>query len=337
MIRWAVLVVLLVLLAAAWVFVAERSRDSLVVYCAHDLEFSQGICEEFSRRTGIKIALVTDTEATKSLGLVQRLLAEQDHPRCDVFWNNELLGTVQLAEAGILEPYQGPGYQRIPERYQGPDARWTGFAGRLRVWIVNRDQMPATEAAVQARFAGQDLSKMAVALPMFGTTLTHFSILWGDWGEDRFKAWHQRLKDRGCRFVQGNATVKNLVAEGICDFGWTDTDDYFVGRDDGFPVETLPIRIDGQTICIPNTVAILRGTQRLAEAQRFVEFLLSKEIELQQARSASRQIPLGPVDEAELPEDVRPLAAWARDSVKLQQYSRARSACLNWLQQEYAP
>jgi ABC-type Fe3+ transport system substrate-binding protein len=84
-------------------------------------------------------------------------------------------------------------------------------------------------------------------------------------------------------------------------------------------------------------VAIIRGTNRLAESQRLVDFLLSKEIELHQARSASRQIPLGPVDEAELPEDVRPLAKWAQESVLLLPYSAARTACLKWLQQEYAP
>ena len=65
-----------------------------------------------------------DTEATKSLGFVETLLEEKDDPRADVFWNNELLGTVQLREAGVLEPYKGDGYRRIPAAFRDPD-RWT--------------------------------------------------------------------------------------------------------------------------------------------------------------------------------------------------------------------
>ncbi|MCA8999582.1 MAG: ABC transporter substrate-binding protein, partial [Planctomycetaceae bacterium] len=112
--RWLVPILILFALIAAWWSVAERRRDAIVVYCAHDLIFSQSILEQFERETGIKVVIVGDTEATKSLGLTQRLLVERDHPRCDVFWNNQVLGTAQLAEEGILLPYKGSGYSRIP-------------------------------------------------------------------------------------------------------------------------------------------------------------------------------------------------------------------------------
>lgn len=331
---WAVLAAAILLVVLGWWRVSQRQADALIVYCAHDLEFSQAILDEFSERTGIRVLVVGDTEATKSLGLVERLLAERDRPRCDVFWNNQLIGTLQLADAGVLTPYQGSGWERMPAEFKDPQGLWTGFAGRLRVWIVNREKMEGSLDAVQARFSAADLSSMTVAQPLFGTTLSQFALLWQHEGEERVKELLRSLVERQCRFVPGNGTVKNLVAEGVCDFGWTDTDDYFVGVDDGFPVAMFPIRIGEKTICLPNSVAIIQGTKRRAQAEQLVDFLLSQEVELKLAHSAARQVPLGPVDESELPDEVIPLSRWARESVGVLIPAAARDGCLDWLKSE---
>jgi iron(III) transport system substrate-binding protein len=313
-----------------------RADDSLVVYCAHDAEFSEAILREFERRSGVPISVRYDAEATKSLGLVNLLKAEKEHPRCDVFWNNELLGAVDLKESGILLPYRGSGYDRIPEQYKDPEGHWVGFAARLRVFIVNSERQPADADALEQRLAGEpDLSRAAIAKPQFGTTLTHYTVLWQTWGADRLKTWHRDLIRRGIREVNGNAATKNLVALGACDYGFTDTDDYFVARDEGRPVAMVPNRVAGRTICIPNTVAIIRGTKKVAAAQRLVDFLLSAETEQKLARSASRQIPLGPVADDEIPSDVRPLAEWAQNGVDLRPLLPARMAVIDWLTQEY--
>ena len=130
--------------------------------------------------------------------------------------------------------------------------------------------------------------------------------------------------------------VKDLVAAGRCDLGWTDTDDFFVALDGGYPVGMRPVRLgDGGTVCIPNSVAIVRGTQRLEDAKRLVDFLLSSETELALARSKSRQIPLGPVDTERVPDDVKQIQAWAADSADIKAVAAARKPCLEWLTSEY--
>jgi iron(III) transport system substrate-binding protein len=269
-----------------------RSDDALVVYCAHDAVYAEKLLEEFTEKTGIKVAGRFDTELTKSVGLVEQIKNERNAPRCDVFWNNQALGTMELAEEGLLVPHKGPGYERIPARFKDPDGRWTGFGARLRVYIVNTGKMDATEDEVKRRLDG-DLGRVAIAKPLFGTTLSHYSMLWDRWGPDKLKVWHEDLRRRGIREVAGNATVKNVVAGGGCDLGLTDTDDFFVALDDEKPVAMVPIRLDdGSAICIPNTVAVVKGTRRLGDAQKLVEFLLSAETELALANSRSRQIPL---------------------------------------------
>ena len=105
--------------------VADGSRDSLTLYCAHDLPFVESLVAEFETETGIDVAIVADTEATKSLGLVRRIVAEKDAPQADVFWNNQLLGTLELAEQDLLAPLAVPNVQRIPDAHRGET--WAGF------------------------------------------------------------------------------------------------------------------------------------------------------------------------------------------------------------------
>lgn len=334
-----------VLIAAAvlavvgmWLWVAGRSRDALVVYCAHDLIFAQQVLDDFSKQTGIEVAVLGDTEAAKSLGLVQRLVREKSHPHCDVFWNNEPLGTLALKEQQILEPYRSSQFDHRPPEFRDDSGEWAGFGARFRVWIVNTDKMPATQEAIDERLAGADLSRMAVAVPLYGTTLTHYSLLWDRLGPEELKRWQQSLKDRGCLFVKGNGAVKDMVAAGSCDFGLTDTDDFFVAKDAGAPVAMLPVRVEGKTICIPNTVSLIRGSRHRAEAERFIDFLLSSEADLQLARSGSRQVPvhLG-IKESEGPPETADLLPWTKDAASLAGLEQARDQCLDWLQQEFAP
>ena len=78
-------------------------RDQrVVVYCADDHEFAEGILREFERRSGIKVETRYDTEANKSVGLYEDLVREAGRPRCDVHWNNEIAATIRLRKPGHL-------------------------------------------------------------------------------------------------------------------------------------------------------------------------------------------------------------------------------------------
>ena len=314
--------------------------ETLVVYCAHDRVYSQQILEQFTKDTGIRVDDKYDTELTKSLGLVQLLITEADAPRCDVFWNNELLGTMDLQDAGVLEPYKGSAWQRMDRLYRDPDGYWVGFAGRLRVWIVNTssDRVVPTIDSVQEAMQADDLSHVTMAKPLFGTTRTHYTVLWDHMGADGLRQWHDDVRARGLVEARSNGQTKNLVAEGACALGWTDTDDYFMARDAQKPVAMVPVYVGQEkrhTICIPNTAAIIKGTKRLEQARRFVDWLASAQNEQRLAHSAARQLPLGPVDEAQLPDEVRQLMPYVRDGYPLGQLGDARRDCLSWLKSEY--
>jgi iron(III) transport system substrate-binding protein len=315
-------------------FLVTRQRPRLTVYCAHDAVYAEAVLEEFERETGIPVDIKFDSEATKSLGLVELIIRQAGNPQCDVFWNNEVFGTMELARRGLLDAYRGPGYDRIPPRFRSEAGLWAGFGGRFRVVIGNTE---CTTPETAERILDTTPDRFAMAKPLYGTTFTHYTVLWHQWGRDRLVSWHRDLRDRGLCEVLGNATVKDLVAAGHCDSGYTDTDDFYQAKDDGRPVAMVPVRTAaGATVCIPNSVAIVRGTRNRGDAERLVDYLLSAENELRLARSVSRQVPLGPVDAEQLPAEVRAMVPWVAEGVRLEELDQDRQACLAWLRTLYA-
>ena len=324
--------------AAYWWFDKDDSQpQTLVVYCAQDASYAEEVFQEFEKRTGIKVIPKYDGESTKSLGLINLLIKEANQPQCDVFWNNELLGMCDLHEQGLLHPHRSPNFARIPEQYKDPAGHWAGFAARLRVYIVNTEKMKPDPDAIEKILENndEDLTRVAMAHPLFGTTLTQYTLLQKVMGSEKLRMWHRMLRKRGLRDVKGNAEVKDRVASGACDFGFTDNDDFFVAKKAGNPVAMLPVRVDKKTICIPNTVGIIYGTQRLAAAEKLVDFLLSADVELMLANSDSRQIPLGPIDESNLPAEILPMMEWAAQGADLRDLLPSRQAVIIWLKSEY--
>jgi len=97
------------------------TQQEVVVYTSLDKVFSQPILGEFERKTGIKVKSVYDSEATKTTGLVNRLIAEKANPRADIFWNSETGRTIVLKQKGVLASYNFPSGADIQSTFRDKD------------------------------------------------------------------------------------------------------------------------------------------------------------------------------------------------------------------------
>ena len=274
-------------------------EPDLVVYVAHDQVHSEPLIRRFELETGLSVRAEYDVEANKTIGLVNRIREERGRPRCDAFWNNEVANTVALADDGFLASYDSPSAAGIPETFRDPQRRWTGFGARARVFIVNTDLVPdpsvirSMDDLLDERWKG----KVGMARPLTGTTLTHATALFSVLGEERaldyLRTIQLRNKAGELDLLAGNAQVMRQVRDGQLAFGWTDTDDYNVAREEGAHVAVVyPDQDDLGTLLLPNTVAILAAAPHAAAARRFVDWLLAPEIEAELARSRAAQIPV---------------------------------------------
>jgi molybdate transport system regulatory protein len=75
----------------------RSASNVVVIYTSQDEVYAEPILREFEKETGLQVQPVYDSEAVKTVGLVNRLLTERNNPQCDVFWNNEEFRTRQLA------------------------------------------------------------------------------------------------------------------------------------------------------------------------------------------------------------------------------------------------
>ncbi|WP_437224201.1 ABC transporter substrate-binding protein [Planctomicrobium sp. SH661] len=322
----------ILLFVGSTLFAADPTPQPLTVCCNEQLDYAPEILKEFTQQTGIEVRLLQESPTEKKIGLIDQFLADMPPADCDVIWDHDMLGMMELAEKGVLLPYRSPNLDRINDQYRDAHGKWIGFSGRMRIWLVNETKMPARHDAILSRFLGNDLTKFATATPLHGSPLTHMSILWQHNGDAVVKEWHQTLRKKGMKTAADENAVRNLITSGECDFGWTDSDQYFRAKADGFPVDMIPVRVESETICLPNTVAILKGTKHLAAAQKLVDYLTSEQTEMKLAASISHLIPLGDVDEQKLPEEVRKLRGWSAEAMDIRRCHDAREFCLDWLE-----
>src|SRR5689334_23248599 len=73
-------------------------ETSVVVYSALDQEFAEPVLNDQARKAQVSVRTKFDVESTKTVGLTNTLIAEAVQPRCDLFWNNEILNTLRLEE-----------------------------------------------------------------------------------------------------------------------------------------------------------------------------------------------------------------------------------------------
>ena len=290
----------------------EADVKQVVVYTSLDKVFSEPVLKAFEEKTGIKVLAVYDSEATKTTGLVNRLIAEKNAPKADVFWNSETGRTIVLKDKGVLAPYISPSAADIPATFKDKDAYWTGFAARCRVLIYNTDKLE--EAGLpksifelaEPKWKG----KFSLAYPLFGTTATHAAALYSELGQERAEAFFKSLKNNDVMITDGNASSRDRVADGTIAIGFTDTDDAYVAIKQGRPVDIIwPDKDSLGTLLIPNTVALINNGPNPKAGKKFIDFLLSKDVEAMLAASDAGQIPL----RADVP---RPPHVPAPDEVK---------------------
>jgi iron(III) transport system substrate-binding protein len=274
---------------------AQAAAREVVIYTSVDQVFSEPVLKGFEEETGIRVKPLYDVEASKTTGLVNRLIAEKSNPKCDVFWNSEFAQTIVLQQKEVLAPYQSPSALSIPPHFKDTQGYWTGFAARARVLIYNTRLLKDSEVP-QSIFDFTDAKwrgKFTLAYPLFGTTRTHVAAWYAVLGKKKTEEYLQALKANHVVIVDGNSVARDIVVEGEVPIGFTDTDDVNVAVQSGKPVKMLFPDKDGiGTLLIPNTVALVRGCPHPEEAKALIDYLLSRKVESLLAFSESAQIPV---------------------------------------------
>ena len=275
----------------------QQNHRKVVLYCSVDQAIAEPIIAEFEKVTGIDVLTRFDTEASKTVGLVQRIRAEAASPTADVFWSNEIFHTIRLAREFLFTPYSSDITKDWPERYADPNGLWYGFALRARVIAYNTTRISDTEApkcledVLDSKWKG----RIVMAAPEFGTTGGDVASWFAHYDTAQATKTLEGLKANDIRLVAGNSTAVRMVATGQADVCLTDTDDVYAAQRNGWPVAMNYLDQGGDgVLTIPNTAAIIKGASNPKEAEELMKFLLSEQLEELLLSSDSHNCPIRP-------------------------------------------
>ena len=253
-----------VILALLFSFIpsgVQSHHGTVVIYAAQDQVYAEPILKEFEKQTGIKVRAIYDSEATKTVAIANRLLAERSRPQCDVYWGNEELRTRQLAAQNVFRETNG----------------WVAFGYRSRriavssvtnAMLVPMSLLDLTNTA----YRGQ----VALAYPLFGSTATHLLALRQHWGAAAWESWCRALAANKPFLVDGNSVAARMAAKGQVAVALTDSDDIAAEIREGGKLKSLGVA--RETLLLPNTVAVIRSAPHPSAAQRLLEYLQSRAV-----------------------------------------------------------
>jgi iron(III) transport system substrate-binding protein len=295
---------------------------TVVLYSSADPDVAKPIIDAFEKDTGLKVLLVGDTEATKTTGLVQRLLAEKDRPRADVWWSSEPFGTARLAKAGVLGAYTSDAAEKSikggwPKGLLATDHTWYAFAQRARVIVYNTDRVKPADVpyTLGDLFDPKFKDRVGMARPQFGTTGGQMAAICHVYGPDALRDWLKRLSAGGLRLYDGNMSIVRAVSQGEIFVGLADADDVYAGKRNAWPVEMVferndlannpgasfggfgtaaSLKVGAGPLVLPNTVSLVKGGPNPENGKRLIDFLLSEKAERILAESESHNIPVHP-------------------------------------------
>jgi len=205
--------------------------------------------------------------------LMAKIAAERQSSKMtvDVLWHSEVPDFYQLKKEGMLETYVSPETKNVKSTVKDPEGYFT--AARLGTLGIAYNTKKITvppkswQDMLDPRFKGG----FGIANPaLSGTAFMSIAMIVNTMGWDYI----QKLKANGAVIGQGSGQVVDDTASG--DLKASLGVDYIV-VDKMEKGATIGFFYPKEMLVVPSPVAIIKGTPNRAAAQKFIDFLLSKE------------------------------------------------------------
>ncbi|ANV97828.1 Fe(3+) ABC transporter substrate-binding protein [Helicobacter enhydrae] len=256
------------------------------VYSTRHYDADLELFRKFEAQTGIK---VNYTQA-KPAELIKRLQLEGDKSPADVFITADISNLTEAKNAGLLTPTNSQVLQSIvPSNLRDSDSQWFAITKRARIVVyaknrgVDPNLVKTYDDLAKPDLKGKLLVRSATS-PYSKTLLA--SIIVSE-GEQKARAWAQGvLNNLATKPKGGDRDQARLVYAGNGDYAIINT--YYIGlmknSKDPRDVEVA----NSLGIIFPNQngrgthinvsgVAMTKSSKHPKEAQKFMEFLVSKE------------------------------------------------------------
>ena len=253
----------------------------LVVYTERKEPLVKPIFEQYTRETGTEIRILSDGAPV----LIERLAAEGANTRADLFMSVDAGSLWQAAERGLLAPLSSPALEAaVPANLRDPQGRWFALSQRARTIIYSTERVKPAELSTyedlaDPKWKGRLCLRSAKKVYNQSLVATMIERLGAAETERVVSGWVANL---AAPPFADDTLLANAIAAGQCDVGIINT--YYLGRlqhdTPGFPVQVFWANQDaGGTHVNVSGAGVVAASPRRAEAQRFLEWLASEDVQ----------------------------------------------------------
>jgi iron(III) transport system substrate-binding protein len=274
---------------------ASGAAGSITLYSGQHEQTTQSLVTAFEKQTGIQVNVRYNDEDS----FADEIIAEKSHPVADVFYTENSPALEDLQHQGLLAPVDSSTLAKTPSKYNSPQGDWVGVSARVSVLIYNpklisESQLPTSVLQLASpKYQG----KLALAAGETDFQPIVASVARA-YGTAKATTWLDGVKaNAASHSYPDNETIADEVNRGAVAFGvvnqyyWyrmkaelgasnvQSKIAYFAPHDPGYVVDV-------------SGAGILKSSKNMADAQKFVAFLVSKQGQEVIAHSISYEYPL---------------------------------------------
>ncbi|MFQ4146393.1 iron ABC transporter substrate-binding protein [Chlorogloeopsis sp. ULAP02] len=249
-------------------------EKELVIYSGRNEKLIGELVKQFEQQTNAKLQVRYGDTAE----LAAAILEEGANSPADVFFAQDAgaLGAIQKAGKAIELPSSI--LNQVAQSYRSPQGRWVGVSGRVRVVDYNTNLVkPAELPASIFGFTEPKWKNRIGWAPTNGSFQSFVTALRISEGEERARKWLEGIKANNAKVYPNNLSIVEALSRGEVGVGFVNHYylEQFKRKNAQAPVEHHFTNDVGSLVNVAG-VAILNTAKHPNIAQRFVEFLLSK-------------------------------------------------------------
>ncbi|GAB4270606.1 MAG: iron ABC transporter substrate-binding protein [Candidatus Promineifilaceae bacterium] len=251
----------------------------LVIYSGRSESLVQPIIDQFEAETGINVEVRYGGTAE----LAGVLLEEGKNSPADLFYAQDPGGLGAVEAAGLLAQLPEEILSKVPARFAADSGQWVGISGRARVVVYNTEVItdPATQLPADIfDFTKPEWNGRIGWAPTNGSFQAMVTAMRATWGEEKTREWLLGIQANNPTVYPKNTPIVEAVASGEIHVGFVNH--YYLYRflsesGEEFPARNyfLPGGGPGSLLMVSGA-GILKSAENTENAQRFIEYLLSK-------------------------------------------------------------
>ncbi|MCA0329247.1 MAG: iron ABC transporter substrate-binding protein [Actinobacteria bacterium] len=296
------------------------SSGSLVVYSGRNEDLVAPVIEAFEKASGIDV----EVRYGSTPEMAAQLLEEGQGTPADVYFSQDAGALQALEDAGLLAPLSSGSVAKVADVYRSASGQWVGISGRARVLTYNTELVPAAQLPdsvfdlTDPAWKGQ--VGWAPTNASFQSFVTAMRLSEGDAVAEK---WIADMVANGAQSFESNSEIREAVDAGTIKVGLSNH--YYlyekiaeVGAGSVTAANHYLGAGDPGSLVNVAGVGILAPSQRQAQAQALVDYLLSTEGQTYFAETTF-EYPL--VDGVPTAAELRPLAELQGPGISLGQLS----------------